>query len=72
MQIDKCIYCSKDLRCKILNVKKCTEKGCSFYKNKEMQKESISKSYKRLNTLDKKTQSYISSKYYGGKRIWIR
>lgn len=72
MQIDKCVYCSTGSRCNILNVKKCKEKECSFYKNKEQLKEEINKSYERLNAIDKTTQNYISNKYYGDKKPWIK
>ncbi|MBC2724390.1 MAG: hypothetical protein HGJ97_17305 [Desulfosporosinus sp.] len=57
-------------RCRILTVKKCSGRTCSFYKTEEQQKESLKRAYERLRNLGKKEQEDIARKYSRGKMFW--
>ena len=68
----ECIFCYKKNGCKILNVKVCIGEGCSFAKTKEEAETSLNKAFKKLASLDKEKQIYISDKYYDGSKPWLK
>lgn len=67
-----CIGHTKRNGCKKLTVEKCMGESCSFIQTKEQADDSQKKSFERLSTLDKALQIYISDKYYGGKKPWMK
>ncbi|MDF2672434.1 MAG: hypothetical protein K0R09_699 [Clostridiales bacterium] len=54
-------------RCTVLNVKKCGESSCRFFKTEVQFKEDRQKAFKRISSLDEVTQRHIFETYYGGK-----
>lgn len=67
-----CISRNERNKCSKLTVKICIGENCSFAQTKKQLEESIRKCYKRLASLDKELQKYISDKYYGGKMPWLK
>ncbi len=69
---DICINRNKSNSCKNLNVKKCTEKLCSFAQTKEQAEASRENAFKRLASLDIEKQYKIAVKYYDCKMPWLK
>lgn len=65
-------FALRKVRCNILDVKKCDEGNCNFYKTETQFNEDKKKTFERIRTLDKYTQMHISETYYGGKMPWLK
>jgi len=69
--INSCFALRKG-KCSVLNVKKCDELSCSFYKTKQQLQQEKHLTFKRIKTLDKSTQLQIAQSYYGNKMPWLK
>lgn len=67
-----CIANTKRNGCSKLNVEKCMGEDCSFSVTIEQAEASSKKASERLASLENVVQIYISNKYYGGKRPWVK
>lgn len=59
-------------RCSVLNVKKCNDSDCSFFKTEAQLKEDRKKALKHISSLDEVTQRHIAESYYGNKMPWLK
>lgn len=69
--INSCFALRKG-KCSVLNVKKCDELSCCFYKTKQQLQQEKQLTFKRIKTLDKSTQLHIAESYYGNKMPWLK
>ncbi len=65
-------FALKKGKCSVLNVKKCDELSCSFYKTKQQLQQEKHLTFKRIKTLDKSTQLHIAESYYDNKMPWLK
>ena len=64
---DKMCFAYRNVKCKILKVKKCQIESCSFFKTKAKAEEDQKKAFRRINSLDPVVKRSIMELYYGGK-----
>ena len=65
--MEKQCFAYRNGKCKVLKVKKCEGKSCSFFKTKAQVDEDQKKVFRRINSLDPATRRNIMDLYYGGK-----
>ncbi len=70
LDLPQCIYLSENLKCSILNVRKCRGVECPFRCSDSEYKVSQQKWREHLNTISPEQQQKISRAYYGGKKPW--
>ncbi|KAB2953735.1 hypothetical protein F9B85_03710 [Heliorestis acidaminivorans] len=54
-------------KCQILNVRKCQDPECAFYKTKKQFEQDRQKALERINSLDELTRERIIELYYDGR-----
>lgn len=69
--INSCFALRKG-KCSVLNIKKCDELSCSFYKTKQQLQQEKKLTFKRIKSLDKGTQMHIAESYYDNKMPWLK
>ncbi|GHU72151.1 hypothetical protein FACS1894184_19730 [Clostridia bacterium] len=67
--LDRTCFNAGREQCKALEITHCSEQ-CPFYMKASDALKSRNTANRRLRSLPKKLQAYISNKYYGGTRPW--
>jgi hypothetical protein len=70
LKLPNCTELTETGRCKLFNTYVCKGDFCRFKKTFEDQKSIDNKTYQRLASLSELQQTYISNKYYSGKKPW--